>query len=296
MLCKLEYRQFKNIMNLSSLSLFPYPVLKEPGNTDYGEHSFVFAVHKEDLTYSCQVTHPELENLIKEEKLNLLLSISSPHTYFHEFLPIQLGDDMPLKPIFSPIQLLVHGKLEIIPLIVSTNDFKKPVKLSSIHKEFGFNQFNIKKNQILGISTKLYITIENENTVNPKSILTYVINEELEDGEILLLYNDENLKVQTSRNTYLKIMSWKSTDKGKETFFNGFLLPIVMQALEFMRSCRPNNEENSYHEYRWYMAIQDTLKELDIDPEEIYEPAFSILDTANQILKYPFTLINEDHW
>src|SRR5690242_769186 len=85
-------------MKISDEMRFPYPVLSHATN-DFldGEFNVVFEVEERPsdgklrLSYTCEVTEQQVQELVREDAVRIGLFITCLDTYFNQLSPLVLG-------------------------------------------------------------------------------------------------------------------------------------------------------------------------------------------------------------
>lgn len=270
-------------MKLNLDKLYPYPVLKN-GTNDYLPDCFfstvIQKVNESDrevtFSFNAELHDNGLANLIKENKARIIYHIECVRTAYRDVI-----HDYPFKyeKVFSKDNLL--GKVEILPLIVATENF--------IYSNDNFNEiysgtYPIKEGYVLAIDNNFEaeITFEHNKKESIFDIIPNTKNKSQENLIVVDLSNDKKICIALSEKNYL---AYKNILKSgnKEGFSNLVSVVVVPALLDVLSQLRLNGIEE-YEGTQWLKTLQLAMSKNGCEKIDDREQYVNLLELSQRLL------------
>jgi hypothetical protein len=266
-------------MKISDEMRFTHPVLSR-ATADFlaGEFSFSFEVEERTsdgrlrLTYSCDITEADLQELVRENVASIGLFVLCGDTYFSQLRKLSFG-----KGALEFEGGLLNGRVVLRPLLWTERamDQWRP---NSVHSEFGPGVIPVGEHKLLGIGDEFIIHVGRDKLRPLETIFTLAVSDEMVEGRIGLDMESERIRIVVDRKTHASISLYRGNNIGKAILLNGVYLPAVMEVLLNLSSDR-----ELYEQYRWYRPFVAKCEYLLID---LADP--SLLQDAQKLLLDPY--------
>lgn len=264
-------------MKISEEMRFPHPVLSEvTGDFSTGEFRVDFEVEERPrdgklrLAYLCQITEPEIEELVQKRGAHAGLFVTCLETYFNQLQPIGLG-----KGELNFAGGLLYGRVVLRP-IIWTERLPKDWRPRNSHPEFG--EVSIGKHKLLGLGPETVINVGWDKLQPLETIFALAVNDEMPEGRIDIDLEADKIRIVVARKTHESINLYRGSNHGRAILLNAVYLPAIMEVLRSLSS-----ERQLYEPRRWYRPFVAKCDHLSID---LSDPP--ILQDAQKLLSDPY--------
>lgn len=268
-------------MRVKPFTSFPHPVLA--GYTgDYGDRIFSLRMEVEEepdqgavfLQGSAVIDDPSVAKLVENGQAKFGLMIHCQDTYLDQLVECSLGA---IKVDLSGGR--VRGTVHVRGVIVAAQD---GLALDSKHivDEFPLDARTARAGDFIALTEELSFEAGLEKLAPLESIFRLKKSEEIKEGQFQLGLDSESIEILAHPNLYDVLHSLREQATMKDFLLPSLYLPVVMSALEAMRS-------SEYTDKRWHNVISARCKAegIDIKNVELEVAAQKLLDTPMKWLK-----------
>ncbi|WP_443646696.1 hypothetical protein [Candidatus Ponderosibacter sp. Uisw_141_02] len=217
---------------------FGYPVLRpvfedeKIKNMDFPRAQFepVFDLKRSvenpnvaELEYEFTVSVPEMEDEIRSQKLSIKVDIRCGRTFFAK--QYDVGFDGVIEIDLTNLRDVI----EVHPYVVATEDFTFSSK--SIHPDFGFDSFLLKKGSIIAWHPPMPFSIEKEQYRTVRSIIDFHPNPEIKYGEYILGTENDYVVVYAHPDFVSQCRAAENIQDAQLGLLSSFYIPIIAELL-----------------------------------------------------------------
>ena len=252
---------------------FPHPVLTSNNLTDSDFKNSSFDVkikYKSDIGFWVFYIDNKIDNeavmsLINNEKARVLLTVKSRQSFFIKKVFIQANNEFELRIKKEDIKSKVIIKLSIIMLEDHDIAFED---LNSDY--YDLNTFNIKKNELVGISDDFTVDIHpsfvNDTPIQSDKLWFF---EPTDKDYIWYKPEDEKITIYMPKSDY---KAWKNLDgRGYGTYLDSdyrmkYLVPVLVDIYS-------NIKNDPEYSYKWLEELKTQCRENDINMDDPFDAA-----------------------
>ena len=262
---------------------FPHPLLSAV-RSDYTEGEFSLSMDHQSsdatdfiFNLSYKLFCEGLTSLVSEGKVKVIVKVfSSATTYrtMHEFLSpsnictVNIGKTKVAKTI------------SIQAFIVAT----RPIKAFSLpeHNPLYFSgaSFDLRKGDILAESIIYEVKLDDSELQKPLSSIFQISQLDEATESITANYSDEKIRIFLSPKLYQVYHNLRRKNEFRRYLSAVIVLPALVEALNYV-STDPGEDGENFEDKRWYRAINENLRRLNIDLETTDS---SMVTVANLLL------------
>lgn len=245
-----------------TLRSFSHPVLS-PYLDDFRDSSFEFSAsgkagdgYSYYLGYEFSIDHPDLDELLKDEKAGLFILIESRSMFYREMVPL---DPKGLLKIPGD---RIAGRIDCLPLMVATCELEgySPQRM---HEDYESESFNLQTGDVLAMGRSFWFDAEKQ--YDPlreiSSIMQVIQDEALADGEMKVDLLEDKITVVLSSRDHAKYTELGGLSQLSSVFVHALALPALVQAIEVLMNDRQVG-------CRWETLLSKKLKAMGLDGEK----------------------------
>lgn len=262
-------------MKLKGDTRFPYPVLAS-FTDDYPAAKFSLEVEPaREVTETGEVEirgelrpgEQFLDRALAEGKLKCGLYVTCEHTYFSEFLAISSGN---WKVSVAGGNLRGVVKLRAI-IYVAADTLLVPA--SSIHKEFGKQDFPLKKHSLAGVSDEFEFEAGLDKLVPMESVFRLESTSSVENGLFRVGTDTQAIVIQVHPTLYSSLNQVRNSGHGRQILLSSLYLPCLIEVLDVA-------SRDKCDHLRWYRAIESRCRQVgvELDGKDLLRKAQLLLD------------------
>lgn len=264
--------------------LFPYPVLSSFSD-DYINSGFISEIipvrDMKDIVFKMNVLldNDKLEKMIKEGKAEYVFHIECSQTSYREILKSSSEENIKRIP-----ERKLNGRVTICSFIVAKEDLYDYTNIC-FNDDYENMTFNIEKGSILAIANQFNIDItkETEELSKVPSIFSVLRRDVDDDLGMQIEINSDKIKLWLCNQEFYHYKNVANIDAYQPLLHSALVLPALIYVFETLKHC--GTEE--YEQFRWYKAIEKTLKKYDIEFNlELLENSHSY-EIAQKLLALP---------
>ena len=242
-------------------TLYSYPVLATHDiRQDYNENSN-FSIDVSQIQTGNSEYVLDIDFLLSENNLNNLITIGDAAIYVHISSPltshrvIQKVDGFTFKHRIELDSSIMSGTLEITAVIVAV---KKIIDFSSDNfSDIFTGKYFMAPGDILAFAPSVIIKMDTEDldTNSKNSIIKIRVNNDNPDN-MDVNFEDDHIIISLPKKTF---SSYNRLAKQNSIYFKLSMAAIIMPSLmEALMSMKIDQNED-YHELKWYQVIQSRL-------------------------------------
>ena len=242
-------------------TLYSYPVLATYDiRQDYNENSN-FSIDVSQIQTGNSEYVLDIDFLLSENNLNNLITIGDAAIYVHISSPltshrvIQKVDGFTFKHRIELDSSIMSGTLEITAVIVAV---KKIIDFSSDNfSDIFTGKYFMAPGDILAFAPSVIIKMDTEDldTNSKNSIIKIRVNNDNPDN-MDVNFEDDHIIISLPKKTF---SSYNRLAKQNSIYFKLSMAAIIMPSLmEALMSMKIDQNED-YHELKWYQVIQSRL-------------------------------------
>jgi hypothetical protein len=266
-------------MRLNDNTRFSHPVLKDDTD-DYVDGFFAIDVEYREskatteatISYTIQLEHDELTELINQGKAAYYLNIFCTRTYFDKMIPLDEGGGN-----LEYFNGEFNGRVGFRPMICATSKIDHYTS-DKLHEEYRESEWVFNQGDILALGHEAYAEFGLAKLQAMETIFDLAVDKEIPEGETRVFMEKERIEIATGPKTNKKIHGLRNMGSlATSCLLNGVYLPVVMDVL----SCLSKDPVN-YEGYNWFNIFTAKCAELGISLENP-----NLLTDAQALLKLP---------
>lgn len=266
--------------------LFPYPMLSN-FTDDYEKSGFISEVKVvrdiNELVFYFDVLldNDELNNLIKQNKVEFVFHIECSQTSYRQIVKTSETENVRRIP-----ESKLNGRVNVCSFIVAKESIPNYIN-SCFNKDYEGLSFHIERGGILAIANQFNIDItkETEDLSKIPSIFSILRRDSDEDLGMQIEIDGDKIKLWLHNEAFNNYKNISNLPVFQPLLHSALILPALIYTFEVLKSS--GTEE--YEMYRWFRAIEQTLKKSDIElNKEVLEnrPSYEL---AQKLLSSPIS-------
>jgi len=266
--------------------LFPYPMLSN-FTDDYEKSGFISEVKVvrdiNELVFYFDVLldNDELNNLIKQNKVEFVFHIECSQTSYRQIVKTSETENVRRIP-----ESKLNGRVNVCSFIVAKESIPNYIN-SCFNKDYEGLSFHIERGGILAIANQFNIDItkETEDLSKIPSIFSILRRDSDEDLGMQIEIDGDKIKLWLHNEAFNNYKNISNLPVFQPLLHSALILPALIYTFEVLKSS--GTEE--YEIYRWFRAIEQTLKKSDIElNKEVLEnrPSYEL---AQKLLSSPIS-------
>lgn len=266
--------------------LFPYPMLSN-FTDDYEKSGFISEVKVvrdiNELVFYFDVLldNDELNNLIKQNKVEFVFHIECSQTSYRQIVKTSETENVRRIP-----ESKLNGRVNVCSFIVAKESIPNYIN-SCFNKDYEGLSFHIERGGILAIANQFNIDItkETEDLSKIPSIFSILRRDSDEDLGMQIEIDGDKIKLWLHNEAFNNYKNISNLPVFQPLLQSALILPALIYTFEVLKSS--GTEE--YEIYRWFRAIEQTLKKSDIElNKEVLEnrPSYEL---AQKLLSSPIS-------
>ncbi len=265
---------------------FPYPVLCSDNN-DYIDSYFTISNEVEPFVENNKIgikikynlSSPGLTGMIDAEQAKVVLYLESPNTSFREVHKFSKGE----TEISCTIDAGDLSKsLKIKGMIVSTGNYPS-LRFDEHNRDlFEGMAFTVQKGDILAISNIFEVELSLIDPLeNKPSIFSIRPDDHATQSIRVDIYQPDRINIWLARDLHNEYQELREEPKIRTLLASYYVLPALVEALEFMKSEDNSGDDEDIRSGGWYQSLEARLKALNI----VLSEETSMTSVANKVLK-----------
>ena len=265
---------------------FPYPVLCSDNN-DYIDSSFAInnvveqfvENNKIGVQIDYELKSSGLENMINKGQAKVVLYLESPNSSYRTVCSYVQGE--------TTIQCEIDADklskiLKLKGMIVATCDISS-FCFEEHNKELFENfDFKIRKGDILAISNIYEVELSLIDPLeNKPSIFSIRPDDNATETIKVDISNPDRINIWLTRDLHNEYQDLRGEPQIRTLLASYYVLPALVEALEFMKSEAQNGDDEDIRNGAWYQSLEARLNALHINLKE----EASMTSVANRVLK-----------
>jgi len=266
--------------------LFPYPMLSN-FTDDYEKSGFISEVKVvrdiNELVFYFDVLldNDELNNLIKQNKAEFVFHIECSQTSYRQIVKTSETENVRRIP-----ESKLNGRVNVCSFIVAKESIPNYIN-SCFNKDYEGLSFHIERGGILAIANQFNIDItkETEDLSKIPSIFSILRRDSEDDLGMEIEIDGDKIKLWLHNEAFNNYKNISNLPVFQPLLHSALILPALIYTFEVLKSS--GTEE--YEVYRWFRAIEQTLKKSDIElNKEVLEnrPSYEL---AQKLLSLPIS-------
>jgi len=266
--------------------LFPYPMLSN-FTDDYEKSGFISEVKVvrdiNELVFYFDVLldNDELNNLIKQNKAEFVFHIECSQTSYRQIVKTSETENVRRIP-----ESKLNGRVNVCSFIVAKEPIPNYIN-SCFNKDYEGLSFHIERGGILAIANQFNIDItkETEDLSKIPSIFSILRRDSEDDLGMEIEIDGDKIKLWLHNEAFNNYKNISNLPVFQPLLHSALILPALIYTFEVLKSS--GTEE--YEVYRWFRAIEQTLKKSDIElNKEVLEnrPSYEL---AQKLLSLPIS-------
>ncbi len=271
--------------------LYSIPVLGK-GSDSYKTSTFTTEIeakrdmHKLVIQFKTQLCNPELEELVKQEKVVFACHVECPQTCYREIF-----ETFDAEATFPVDEVLLNGAVDISSFLVAKEKIDNFVS-KDFSEDYQGLSFELHPGLFLGIGsfTSLkYEKSEDDFADNP-SIFSIVMDKNPNHTEARIETSNERIRIILPERTYHHYCALSHHPQYMEILHSTLLVPALMKVLTDLKEQNANGAAESVDtESHWYLCLDRAYKKYGSSIADVINRNCDPFIEAQHLLNSPIT-------
>lgn len=266
---------------------FPHPVLSEDRD-DYIDSRFLVELDikhiadKIKFTIEYTLENDELEELLKEGRIEVIYRIESPETMYRTIVK---GKRSKIEKFID--ETLINGNITVSSYIVAKENIKD-YKNSFFHEDYGNLTFDMDKTAIMAIGKKYKFRVDKdmEELYNIPSIFVISRNGNKEIQDMSVSFDGNKINIILSDEDYVYQQNLGIFPVYQPVLHSMIIMPALIYLFTELKEVSDERVEE-LSEKRWFKSIDGVLRKMNLGLEKYYLEYNTPYKLAQMILGNP---------